>query len=295
MGERLDGRADQYALAATAFHLLTGSPPFRTPTPPWSSASTCPRRRPTIGDRAPSWRASTRCWPRPWRRTRRPLRAVRRLRPGIGPPAWVRRSTATVGTTSGRGGPPVQKPPRSADARRRHRACGAGGAPGGGNRIGCLNCVVPTTSRNRADGEIDDVTSADLHAAATAARAATVPRRRPSTATRHDTAAAAHRGDRRQLHPRGSTGTTADGSTAYCSTLQPSGTTIWSLKQGDIPSPTVTTEATERPLPHRGESPVRVCMQQTGTDPAAVPGGNPAQATDYVRGYEPQMCPTGWR
>src|ERR1700712_1621517 len=28
MGSDLDGRADQYALAATAFHLLTGSPPF---------------------------------------------------------------------------------------------------------------------------------------------------------------------------------------------------------------------------------------------------------------------------
>lgn len=28
MGEPMDGRADQYALAATAFHLLTGSPPF---------------------------------------------------------------------------------------------------------------------------------------------------------------------------------------------------------------------------------------------------------------------------
>jgi serine/threonine protein kinase, bacterial len=28
MGDTVDGRADQYALAATAFHLLTGSPPF---------------------------------------------------------------------------------------------------------------------------------------------------------------------------------------------------------------------------------------------------------------------------
>ena len=26
-GAELDGRADQYALAATAFHLLTGAPP----------------------------------------------------------------------------------------------------------------------------------------------------------------------------------------------------------------------------------------------------------------------------
>lgn len=29
LGEVLDGRADQYALAATAFHLLTGAPPFQ--------------------------------------------------------------------------------------------------------------------------------------------------------------------------------------------------------------------------------------------------------------------------
>src|SRR6201999_3745075 len=29
LGKPLDGRADQYALAATTFHLLTGAPPFR--------------------------------------------------------------------------------------------------------------------------------------------------------------------------------------------------------------------------------------------------------------------------
>lgn len=33
MGDDLDGRTDQYALAATAFHLLTGAPPFRDPNP----------------------------------------------------------------------------------------------------------------------------------------------------------------------------------------------------------------------------------------------------------------------
>ena len=31
MGKALDGRADQYALAATTFHLLTGAPPFHDP------------------------------------------------------------------------------------------------------------------------------------------------------------------------------------------------------------------------------------------------------------------------
>jgi serine/threonine-protein kinase len=64
--------------------------------------------------------------------------------------------------------------------------------------------------------------------------------------------------------PAGSTGTTDDGSTAYCSVLQPSGTTVWSLQQGSIPSPTVTTEQTDTPLPTEDESPIRVCMQQTG-------------------------------
>lgn len=64
--------------------------------------------------------------------------------------------------------------------------------------------------------------------------------------------------------PVGSTATTADGSTAYCSTLQTTGASIWSLTQGDIPSPTVTADPTEPALPVAEESPVRVCMQQTG-------------------------------
>ena len=64
--------------------------------------------------------------------------------------------------------------------------------------------------------------------------------------------------------PLGSTGTTAGGATAYCSTLQNTSATIWSLSQGTVASPTITTEPTDQPLPIEEESPVRVCMQQTG-------------------------------
>jgi serine/threonine-protein kinase len=64
--------------------------------------------------------------------------------------------------------------------------------------------------------------------------------------------------------PVGITATTADGATAYCSTLQTTGASIWSLNPGDVASPTVTTAPTEEPLPIEEESPVRVCMQQTG-------------------------------
>ncbi|RFA05343.1 serine/threonine protein kinase, partial [Mycobacterium tuberculosis] len=51
-----------------------------------------------------------------------------------------------------------------------------------------------------------------------------------------------------------------------CSTLQGTNTTIWSLTEDTVASPTVTATAdpTEAPLPIEQESPIRVCMQQTG-------------------------------
>ena len=49
-GAELDGRADQYALAATAFHLLTGAPPVAS-------------IRPGSATSVRSWRASTVCSP----------------------------------------------------------------------------------------------------------------------------------------------------------------------------------------------------------------------------------------
>jgi serine/threonine-protein kinase len=64
--------------------------------------------------------------------------------------------------------------------------------------------------------------------------------------------------------PLGGTGTTANGATAYWSTLQNTGASIWSLSRGDVASPTVTTAPTDEPLPIEEESPVRVCMEQTG-------------------------------
>ena len=68
LGEDIDGRADQYSLAATAFHLLTGSQLSRTPTPLSSSAaiSMCHRRYWRTADRSlPSLtRYSPSAWPR---------------------------------------------------------------------------------------------------------------------------------------------------------------------------------------------------------------------------------------
>jgi serine/threonine-protein kinase len=51
MGSSLDGRADQYALAASAFQLLTGKPPFESPSAVISSHLS--ESRPKLGQRRP--------------------------------------------------------------------------------------------------------------------------------------------------------------------------------------------------------------------------------------------------
>jgi serine/threonine protein kinase len=53
LGDPLDGRADQYALAATAFHLLTGSPLFQHSNPSVVISSHLTKPPPSIEDRLP--------------------------------------------------------------------------------------------------------------------------------------------------------------------------------------------------------------------------------------------------
>jgi serine/threonine-protein kinase len=53
MGEDLDGRADQYALAATAFHLLSGSPPFHHSNPTVVISQHLTASPPALSDRRP--------------------------------------------------------------------------------------------------------------------------------------------------------------------------------------------------------------------------------------------------
>ena len=53
MGGQLDGRADQYALAATAFHLLTGVPPFQHSNPAVVISQHLSASPPAIGARRP--------------------------------------------------------------------------------------------------------------------------------------------------------------------------------------------------------------------------------------------------
>jgi serine/threonine protein kinase, bacterial len=53
MGPDIDGRADQYALAATAFHLLTGAPPFQQANPVAVISQHLTAAPPSLRDRRP--------------------------------------------------------------------------------------------------------------------------------------------------------------------------------------------------------------------------------------------------
>jgi len=53
MGADIDGRADQYALAATAFHLLTGAPPYQHSNPVAVISQHLNAPPPKLGDRRP--------------------------------------------------------------------------------------------------------------------------------------------------------------------------------------------------------------------------------------------------
>ena len=65
-GHDIDGRADQYALTGTAFHLLTGAPPYENSTPVAVISAHRTAPPPSSARSAPVSHASAGCWPPPW-------------------------------------------------------------------------------------------------------------------------------------------------------------------------------------------------------------------------------------
>jgi serine/threonine protein kinase, bacterial len=61
----------------------------------------------------------------------------------------------------------------------------------------------------------------------------------------------------------GAAGVSAKGAQAYCSRLQTTGDTVWSLYSGQVPTPSETPGPTDEVYPPDIEQQVRVCMEET--------------------------------
>src|SRR5215217_5010363 len=222
MGEQLDGRADQYALAATAFHLLTGSPPFQNSKPAVVISQHLSASPPTIGAQRPELSALD--------------------------PVLAKALSKD----------PKDRFERCADfARALGHRLGAVPSADDGGTIMARAASAPKRSLLRAGVTVPAVLALLLIAAVAVAlmefrRAdrpeSPTPTAQPTTVTSPTVASppptplppppvpvqppVAVIGA--NCSPVGSTATTADRATAYCSTLQPTGGAIWSLNQGDV-------------------------------------------------------------
>jgi serine/threonine-protein kinase len=263
MGGQLDGRADQYALAATAFHLLTGSPPFQHTNPAVVISQHLNASPPAIGDHRPDLAA---------------LDPVMAKALAKNPDDRFERCAdfaRALGHRIGGDQPDATRlsPVAGAAPKARRSPLRPGVVIPGVLAILLVAAIgFALLELNRADDERAAPPARTTSVTSTTSLVTPLPPppepppSPPATTTNSATTAVAAPVAviGADCSPLGGTATTASGATAYCSTLQNTGTSIWSLSQGTVASPTVTTDPTEEPLPTEEESPVRVCMQQTG-------------------------------
>ncbi len=272
MGRDLDGRADQYALAATAYHLLTGSPPFPHSNPAVVISQHLSAMPPSLSDRRPDLANLDAALRKalskdPAERYRRCVDFARALAHHITTPPSGDGLTDPEATrlTPITDVAPIGEP-----------------QPQPTNRW--LKILVPAVLvllivgvavafiAGRDRGE--DVAAHEDRTTATSAAPVVVPppvtpttKTAPATSTAPtdtvtvETAPTAVIGS--DCHEPGASGITADGANAYCTQLQYTNRYLWSVHADEIPNPVVTSSPTAAP-PVENESPVRICMQETG-------------------------------
>jgi serine/threonine-protein kinase len=256
MGAQLDGRADQYALAATAFHLLTGSLPFAhsNPTVVISQHLNAPapklaEARPDLAGLDPAM--SKALAKDPAERFERCVDFARALGHRVGGQTDATRLSGAARAevphpkqASGSLLRPVVVIPAITFALLLIGAIVFGGVE--------FSRDKPSDTATATRSATPATTPASTPATATSASPSPAPPPTSSATSSVPAAPAAVIGA--SCPTAGATGSTASGATAYCSALQPAGNTIWSLHPGDVSSPD----------PLEMERDVRVCMEQTG-------------------------------
>jgi serine/threonine-protein kinase len=247
-GEDVDGRADQYALAATAFQLLTGTPPFEHSNPAVVISQHLTADPPNIGTRRPELSGLGPVFDKslaksPNERYDRCTDFARALAHHIGaePQALGTDPTMLARAASG---------PRHAKAESKPR-----------RRMVVPIAIALVVIAVAAVGFVlfDRIRDHSAEAKPHPSSAPSTPvAASPGGVTLPVVVVGAN------CATLGAAGITERGAPAYCAHLPTTNATIWSVYPGEISSPTATAGPNDEVYPSETESPVLVCMEQTG-------------------------------
>jgi serine/threonine-protein kinase len=253
MGNDLDGRADQYALAASAYQLLTGTPPFQHSNPAVVISQHLSASPPAISQRSPELSNLDPVFAKalakdPKDRYLRCIdfaRALSHNLGGTGDPDETNLSLPAAPTAG----------PKRSLLRPAVIVPALLGILLVAAVVFALQEYLRADQEERATPPPATTTSAPVSTTGAGATPSTTPAPEiPVVAIGAN------------CFPLGSLGTTKTGATAYCSMIEGTSTSIWSLTEGTAASPTIsaTLEPNETAPPSEQETPVRVCMEQTG-------------------------------
>jgi serine/threonine-protein kinase len=244
-GDGIDGRTDQYALAATAYQLLTGSPPFQHSNPAVVISQHLTSEPPPIGARHPELSGLGPVFDKalaklPQDRYDRCIDFARALAHRTGTPDLPDGADATMLSPAATG-------PRHSRAQTKSRRRIV--IPAAIALVVIAIAAVAFVVFDRTRGhEVEAVP----HPTSTSAPAPPGSVALPVVAVGANCATL------------GAAGITEAGAPAYCAHLPTTNATVWSLYPGEISSPTVTPGPSDEVYPSETESPVLVCMEQTG-------------------------------
>jgi serine/threonine-protein kinase len=274
-GEPIDGRADQYALAATAYQLLTGSPPFSHWNPAVVISQHLTKAPPQIGSKRPELSPLGPVFDKalaktPDERFAKCIDFARALEHRLGASDVGAHDTGETMWAPAASGPRHSKaaaPAARAGRGRRWRVVGVAAAAlvlvAG---IAAVVFLAMDDHRERREVARETASSAQ-----------------PTSPGRIALPVVVVGADCATL---GGAGVTESGAPAYCARMPSTNNDMWSLYAGEISQPTVTAAADDQTYAPDTEQPVLVCMQQTGeshvdchddilrenTDPAANDG-----------------------
>ena len=243
-GDGVDGRADQYALAATAYQLLTGSPPFQHSNPAVVISAHLTSPAPPIGSRRPELSSLGPVFDKGL--AKRPDERFAKCAD------FARALAHRVGTAPGDQGVTARSPvaePRSSAAGPRHSQ--------------------PRPAARAPKRRLLLTAGAVLATAAVAVGAfLAFGQPRPTSAVNPSRVALPVVIVGAACATLGGAGVTEAGAPAYCANMPSTNTDLWSLYQGQISKPTATAGPGDQVYPPDTEQPVLVCMQQTGASRA---------------------------